>query len=81
MKARADADYYTQERMAEANKMLLTTQYLELKKIEAVANNNKIYYGSSIPSVFLDASTVAQSIPSKTGGGSSTTEKGTGRKA
>ena len=30
-------------------------EYLELKKIEAIAANNKIYYGSSIPSVFLNS--------------------------
>lgn len=28
-------------------------QYLELKRIEAVENNNKIYYGNSIPKAFF----------------------------
>jgi len=53
MKARADADHYTALRKSEANKLLLTPQYLEVKRVEAVATNNKIYYGPSIPNFFL----------------------------
>jgi len=53
MKARADADYYTALRKSEANKLLFTPQYLEIKRVEAVAANNKIYYGSNIPNFFL----------------------------
>ncbi|CAK9186198.1 unnamed protein product [Ilex paraguariensis] len=30
---------------AEANKLMLTPQYLELKFIEAIANNSKIFFG------------------------------------
>lgn len=29
-------------------------EFLELKRIEAIAMNNKIYYGSQIPNAFLD---------------------------
>jgi len=53
MKARADADYYTALRKAEANKLLLTAEYLEVKRIEAISANNKIYYGTNIPNFFL----------------------------
>jgi len=53
MKARADADHYTAQKQTEANRLLLTSEYLELKLIEAIAANNKIYYGSSIPQAFL----------------------------
>jgi len=41
-KARADADFYTVERKAASNKLLLTKDYLELRRIEAVQNNNKV---------------------------------------
>jgi regulator of protease activity HflC (stomatin/prohibitin superfamily) len=53
MKARADADYYTAQKMSESNSMLLTEKYLELKRIEAITVNNKIYYGNNIPNVFI----------------------------
>ncbi|KAF8383023.1 hypothetical protein PRIPAC_72165 [Pristionchus pacificus] len=52
-RAHADAEYYNNQKAAEANKLLLTPEYLELQRVEAIANNNKIYYGSDIPKVFL----------------------------
>lgn len=33
---------------AEANKLMLTPQYLELKFIEAIANNTKIFFGNKV---------------------------------
>lgn len=39
-----------------ANQHLLTPQYLELKKYEAIASNNKIYFGEKIPNIFVDNS-------------------------
>merc|ERR1719392_567918 len=44
-KSRADAEFYKVERSAEANRLLLTPEYLELKKIEAISSNNKVYFG------------------------------------
>ena len=41
-KSRADAEFYKVERAATANKLLLSTEYLELKKIEAMSVNNKV---------------------------------------
>lgn len=35
---------------------MLTPEYIELKKYEAVASNNKIYFGDKIPNMFLDTS-------------------------
>ncbi|VDO57321.1 unnamed protein product [Onchocerca flexuosa] len=52
--ARADAEFYSRKKQAEGNQMLLTKEFLELKRIEAIAMNNKIYYGSQIPNAFLD---------------------------
>ena len=34
--------------------LLLTAEYLELKKYEALSQNNKIYFGNSIPTMFAD---------------------------
>ena len=60
-KAKADALLYQSQKEAEANNLKLTREYLELKKYEAIGSNAKIYYGSDIPSMFFDSS----SLPSK----------------
>ncbi|KHN73041.1 Erlin-1 [Toxocara canis] len=57
--ARADAEYYSKKKQAEGNKLLLTKEFLELRRIEAIAANNKIYYGSNIPNAFLSTEFVA----------------------
>ena len=53
-KSRADADYYSLKRQAESNKVLLTSEYLELKRYESIASNAKMYFGNNIPSLFLN---------------------------
>jgi len=53
-KSRTDAEFYKIQKQAEANQLLLTTEYLELKRIEAMANNNKVYFGPDIPNMFID---------------------------
>merc|ERR1719290_605472 len=55
-KSRADAEFYKVERSASANKLLLSKEYLELKKIEAISSNNKVYFGPDIPNMFLSSS-------------------------
>ncbi|XP_074152420.1 erlin-1 isoform X2 [Sminthopsis crassicaudata] len=62
-KARADAEYYTAHKHATSNKLKLTPEYLELKKYQAIAANSKIYFGSSIPSIFMDSSSCAFKYP------------------
>ncbi|XP_063244288.1 erlin-2-B-like isoform X2 [Bacillus rossius redtenbacheri] len=52
-KSRADADHYEMKRQAEVNSILLSRQYLELKKYEAIATNSKVFFGPEIPSMFL----------------------------
>ena len=70
-KSRADADFYSLERQAQANELLLTTQYLELKRYESIAANSKLYFGSSIPSFFVnsdakvDPAHISAAVPSK----------------
>lgn len=51
-KSHSDAEYYQMKMQAEANTLLLSKQYLELKKYEALAHNMKIYYGQDIPKMF-----------------------------
>ncbi|CAI9775198.1 unnamed protein product [Fraxinus pennsylvanica] len=53
-KSLADADFYRTIKEAEANKLKLTPQYLELKFIEAIANNSKIFFGNKVPNMVLD---------------------------
>ncbi|KAL9423602.1 hypothetical protein AB3S75_035648 [Citrus x aurantiifolia] len=50
----ADADFYRVLKEAEANKLMLTPEYLELKFIEAIADNTKIFFGEKVPSMILD---------------------------
>jgi regulator of protease activity HflC (stomatin/prohibitin superfamily) len=44
-KMRSDVEFYTAERTAHANKLLLTPEYLELKRYESIAQNNKMFFG------------------------------------
>ncbi|KAK6487483.1 erlin-1-like [Huso huso] len=53
-KARADAEYYTAEKTAQANALKLTPEYLELMKYQAIAANSKVYFGQDIPDMFVD---------------------------
>uniref|UniRef100_A0A671LKW9 Erlin-1 n=1 Tax=Sinocyclocheilus anshuiensis TaxID=1608454 RepID=A0A671LKW9_9TELE len=55
-RARADAEYYTAAKFAEANRLKLTPEYLELMKYQAIAANSKIYFGQDIPNMFVDNS-------------------------
>ena len=41
-KSKTDAEFYKIQKQAEANKLLLSKEYLELKKVEAMATNNKV---------------------------------------
>ena len=53
-KSRADGDYYAVERQAEANKLLLTPEYLEFKRYESITTNAKLYFGPDIPKFFVN---------------------------
>uniref|UniRef100_A0A674CSU8 Erlin-1 n=1 Tax=Salmo trutta TaxID=8032 RepID=A0A674CSU8_SALTR len=60
MKARADAEYYTAAKFAEANRLKLTPEYLELMKYQAIAANSKIYFGQDIPNMFVEGHSPTQ---------------------
>ncbi|CAM9592956.1 erlin-2-B-like [Lampetra fluviatilis] len=51
---KADAEYYTSLKTAEANKVKLTPQFLEVMRYQAISANAKVYFGRDIPSMFLD---------------------------
>ncbi|GLU09539.1 hypothetical protein SLE2022_263940 [Rubroshorea leprosula] len=53
-KSLADADFYRVMKEAEANKLKLTPEFLELKFIEAIADNTKIFFGDKVPNMVLD---------------------------
>ncbi|XP_037033603.1 erlin-2-B-like [Bradysia coprophila] len=53
-RSQADSELYIAQQKAIANQDLLTPQYLELKKYEAIALNNKIYFGEKIPNMFVN---------------------------
>jgi len=53
-RTKSDAEFYKIQRQAEANKLLLTPGFLELKKYESVASNQKVYFGPDIPSMFVN---------------------------
>merc|ERR1719516_957177 len=53
-KSKTDAEFYKIQKVAEANRLLLTNEYLDLKKIEAMSVNNKVYFGPDIPNMFIN---------------------------
>lgn len=53
-KAQTDAEFYSQTKVAEANSLLLTPQFLQYQNILSLANNLKVYFGEKIPSVLLE---------------------------
>lgn len=59
-RAYADAIFYKATREAEANKLQLTPEYLQLEAVRALANNTKVFFGDKIPSMFSDRSQVLQ---------------------
>ncbi|KAM4607552.1 erlin-1 [Polymixia lowei] len=74
-KARADAEFYSAAKTAEANRLKLTPQYLELMKYQAIATNSKIYFGQEIPNMFVDGN----NSPSKSGRSLPTTDPGSSK--
>merc|ERR1719223_342330 len=74
-KSRTDAEYYKIEKQADANKALITPEYLELKRIEAIGSNNKVYFGADIPKMFLDGGASPNSAAAVTGPTSASGDK------
>lgn len=62
-RSRADAEFYKIQKQAEANRLLLTKEYLDVKRIEAMAVNNKVYFGPDIPNMFINEREEARDTP------------------
>lgn len=61
-KSRADGDFYAVKQQAQANQLLLTPEYLELKRYESIATNAKLYFGSDIPKFFVNGENDRSSV-------------------
>ena len=59
-KARADADaeLYRASKEAEANRILLTPERLQLESVRALANNTKVFWGDKLPSLYADGASL-----------------------
>jgi len=64
-KSKTDAEFYRIKREAEANALLLSKEYLDLKKFEALSSNRKVYFGPDIPSVYMGNDGASESTASK----------------
>jgi len=64
-KAMADAEFYKAQKTSESNQVQLTPQYLEMLKFQSIASNTKIYYGNSIPDMFIDIPSALESRSEK----------------
>merc|ERR1712196_457003 len=53
-KAQADAEFYRASKEAEANRVRITPELIQLEAVRAIANNTKMYFGDKLPSVFLE---------------------------
>lgn len=53
-KAQADAEFYRAQKEAEANRVRITPELIQLEAVRAIANNTKMYFGDKLPSVFLE---------------------------
>merc|ERR1719402_1943484 len=51
-KTRTDAEFYKLQKQAVTYNLPLPPSFLELKKIEAMSVNNKVYFGPDIPNMF-----------------------------
>jgi len=52
-KSRTDAEFYKIKRQAEANALLFSKEYIEIKKLDALSSNQKIYFGPNLPNTYI----------------------------
>lgn len=62
-KSHADAEYYNRKQQSEVNKLLHTSEYLQLKKYESLAQNSKVYFGEKIPQTYLGSICEKNTVP------------------
>ena len=59
-RAQADAELYRALKEAEANKIRLTPEFLQLEAVRALANNTKVFWGEKLPSLYSDATRLVE---------------------
>merc|ERR1719273_866536 len=64
-RSKTDAEFYRIKRESEANALLLSKEYLDLKKFEALSSNRKVYFGPDIPNVYMGNDGASESTASK----------------
>jgi len=64
-KSRAEAEYYKLSRQAEANKLLLTDEYLALKKFDATMKNQNVFFGPDIPNTIINSGCIDPALTSQ----------------
>jgi hypothetical protein len=62
-RAFADANKYKSDNEAESNKQKLSPEFLQWSMYQALAQNTKIYFGNSIPNMFVNPDGI---IPTET---------------
>merc|ERR1719198_1191767 len=60
-RADADAELYRANQEAEANRVRLTPELLQLEAVRAIANNTKIFWGDALPSIYADGANLLRS--------------------
>ena len=61
-RGKADAEFYRVQKEAEANKLLFTPEFIEVKKYQSLTNNQKVYFGPDIPSMFINQNDAAPAV-------------------
>jgi len=51
MRTSTDSDFYKKNKEAEADKLRLTKEFLQLQLIKSLLTNTKIFYGDKIPNM------------------------------
>ena len=57
-KRQALAELYRASKEAEANRILLTPERLQLESVRALANNTKVFWGDKLPSLYADGASL-----------------------
>eukprot|EP01116_Phalansterium_solitarium_P023848 TRINITY_DN8549_c0_g1_i1.p1 TRINITY_DN8549_c0_g1~~TRINITY_DN8549_c0_g1_i1.p1 ORF type:complete len:317 (+),score=72.05 TRINITY_DN8549_c0_g1_i1:66-1016(+) len=60
-RALTDSHFYKLQKAAEANKALMTEEYLKVEMIRAIGNTTKVYFGPSVNAMYLEFLDLAMS--------------------
>jgi len=71
-RVQADAELYRASKEAEANRVRLTPEFLQLEAVRALSNNTKVFWGDKLPSLYADGTSLVR------GAAAPTTDTGAG---